>query len=43
MTCTQSQTDSLGNMLEPGDELPPGASLTDQVTFTLTVTAVWQK
>lgn len=43
VTCTQVQTDSLRNMLEPGDELPPGTSLTDQVAFTLTVTAIWQQ
>jgi hypothetical protein len=42
VTCTQVSTSSLGDLLEPGDEVPPGASVTDEVTFTLTVTAVWQ-
>ena len=38
--CTQQFTDTLANLLEPGDELPPGAQLTDTVTVTLTATAV---
>ena len=42
VTCTQVSTDTLGDLLEPGDEVPPGASLSDVVTFSLTVTAVWQ-
>lgn len=42
VTCTQESTATLGDLLEPGDEVPPGASLSDQVTFTLTVTAVHQ-
>jgi hypothetical protein len=42
VTCTQVTTSSLGDLFEPGAPLPPGASLSDQVTFTLTVTAVHQ-
>jgi hypothetical protein len=42
VTCTQVQTDTLANLMEPGDQLPPGASLDDQVTVTFAVTAVWQ-
>jgi hypothetical protein len=42
ITCTQVTTGTLGAMLEPGDELPPGTALDDTVTFTLTVTAVRQ-
>jgi hypothetical protein len=40
VTCTTSETGVLGDFLNPGDTLPPGTSLTDPVTFTLTVTAV---
>jgi hypothetical protein len=40
VTCTQSETGVLGDFLNPGDTPPPGTSLTDPVTFTLTVTAV---
>lgn len=43
VTCTQVTTASLGDLLEPGDEVPPGASLDDEVSFSLTVTAVWQR
>jgi hypothetical protein len=43
VTCSDSQTATLADLLQPGDEIPPGASLTDQVTFTVTATAVWQK
>ena len=43
ITCTQTTTSTLGDLLEPGDEVPPGASLSDQVTFTLTVTAIPQR
>jgi hypothetical protein len=42
VTCTQTETATLGDLLDPGDELPPGASLDDEVTITLTATAVWQ-
>jgi hypothetical protein len=39
--CTTSDdTGTLGDFLNPGDMLPPGTSLTDSVTFTLTVIAV---
>ena len=41
VTCTTSDdTGTLGDFLNPGDMLPPGTSLTDSVTFTLTVIAV---
>ena len=40
VTCTQSQTGVLGDFLNPGDTSPPGTSVSDPVTFTLTVTAV---
>jgi hypothetical protein len=43
ITCSDSEHATLGDLLQPGDEIPPGASLTDQVTFTITATAVWQK
>lgn len=43
VTCTQVESATLGDLLEPGDELPPGASLDDEVTITLVATAVWQK
>jgi hypothetical protein len=42
VTCTQVTTGTLGEMLEPGEELPPGTDSTDDVTFTLTVTAIHQ-
>jgi hypothetical protein len=40
ITCTQSETGVLGDFLNPGDTPPPGTSVSDSVTFTLTVTAV---
>ena len=41
ITCTTSDdTGTLGDFLNPGDTLPPGTSLTDSVTFNITVTAV---
>jgi len=40
VTCTQSETGVLGDFLNPGDTPPPGTSVSDPVTFTLTVTAV---
>ncbi|HKC28580.1 MAG TPA: hypothetical protein VKB75_11265 [Jatrophihabitans sp.] len=43
VTCSNSQTSTLAELLTPGDQVPPGASLTDQVTFTITATAVSQK
>lgn len=42
VTCTDAETATLADLLEPGDQVPPGASLSDQVTFTITATAVWQ-
>jgi len=42
VTCTQVTTGTLGDMLEPGDQLPPGTDAGDTVTFTLTVTAIHQ-
>jgi hypothetical protein len=39
--CTTSDdTGTLGDFLNPGDTPPPGTSVTDSVTFTLTVIAV---
>jgi hypothetical protein len=43
VTCTQSETDTLGDLLEPGEQPPPGTSVDDEVTITLTATAVWQQ
>jgi hypothetical protein len=40
VTCTQVTTGTLGDMLEPGDQLPSGTASTDTVDFTLTVTAI---
>jgi hypothetical protein len=40
ISCTESQTGLLGDFLAPGDTPPPGTSVSDPVTFTLTVTAV---
>jgi hypothetical protein len=40
ITCTQSETGTLGDSLEPGETPPPGTSATDKVTFNLEVTAV---
>jgi hypothetical protein len=37
-TCTQEEQGTLADFLEPGDELPPGASPDDDVTFTFTAT-----
>lgn len=42
ITCTQTTTATLRDLLEPGDEVPSWASLDDEVTFTLTVTAIQQ-
>jgi hypothetical protein len=42
VTCTQVETATLADLLEPGDEVPPGAAPSDEVTFSLTVVAVWQ-
>jgi hypothetical protein len=40
VTCTASQTGVLGDFLGPRDSPPPGTSVTDPVTFNLTVIAV---
>ncbi len=40
VTCTQSQAGVLGDFLDAGDTPPPGTSVSDPVTFTLTVIAV---
>ena len=40
VTCTDTTTMPLEYFLEPGDEVPPGASLDDPVDFSITVTAV---
>ncbi len=37
-TCTQSEEAPLGDLLEPGETPPPGASVTDIIRFTLTAT-----
>ena len=42
VTCVQQQTATLGELLNPGEPVPPGAALTDEVTFTIQATAVWQ-
>jgi hypothetical protein len=39
VTCSDVQTMLLSDFVQPGDQLPPWASLTDTITFTLTVTA----
>jgi hypothetical protein len=40
VTCTDTQTTTLGEFAGPGEALPPGTSPTDTVMFTLTVTAI---
>jgi len=40
VSCTSVQQDTLGDFAGPGEELPPGTSASDQVTFTINVTAV---
>jgi hypothetical protein len=40
VTCTQTQTGTLADLLGPGETPPPGVNLTDIVTTTITVTAV---
>jgi len=41
VTCSDTQTATLGDLLEPGDEVPPGAQLSDEVSFTISATVVW--
>ena len=38
--CSQTQSGPLSEFLEPGDELPPGTSLDDNVTVTFSATAI---
>ena len=40
VTCTHSESGKLGESLGPGETPPPGTSAGDDVTFTLTVTAI---
>ena len=40
ITCTQSETGVLGDFLNPGETPPPGTSVSDPVTFNLTVIVV---
>jgi hypothetical protein len=40
VTCTSTQHATLAEFLDPGEQPPPGTSPSDQVTFTITVTAV---
>lgn len=40
ISCSQTQTGVLADLLSPGDAIPPGATLTDIVTTSFTVTAV---
>ena len=40
VTCTLSQTGTLGDFLNPGDTPPPGTSGSGSVRFTLSVTAI---
>lgn len=40
VSCTSIVQDTLGDFAGPGEQLPPGTSPTDQVTFTINVTAV---
>jgi len=38
--CSSTETGTLADFLEPGDPVPPGASLTDTVTFTIEANAI---
>lgn len=40
VTCTESFSGTLADLLDPGEAPPPGAALTDLATMTFTVTAV---
>ena len=40
IACMETETGTLADFLEPGDEVPPGASLTDEVTFTILANAI---
>jgi hypothetical protein len=39
-TCTATYTGTLADLVDEGEELPPGAALTDEITFTFTVVVV---
>jgi len=38
--CTSTETATLADFLEPGDTIPPGASPSDVVTFTIVANAI---
>jgi len=38
--CMSTETATLADFLQPGDTVPPGASLTDVVTFTIVANAI---
>jgi hypothetical protein len=40
ITCTETQTATLADLLGPGETPPPGVDLTDVIRLTFTVTAV---
>ena len=40
--CTTSESGALGKFIDPGTPLPPGVSVSDPATFTVTVTVVRQ-
>jgi len=42
VNCTMSQSDELRKFIDPGTPLPPGVSVHDPATFTITVTVVRQ-
>jgi len=42
ISCSDTTVGTLGSMLDPGEELPPGMSVDDVVDFTINVTAVVQ-
>ena len=42
VTCSTSESGALEKFVEPGTPLPPGISVSDPATFTLTVTVVRQ-
>jgi hypothetical protein len=40
VNCTDVQVGTLADFLDPGEQPPPGTSLTDEVTFAITATVV---
>jgi hypothetical protein len=38
--CTSTETATLADFLEPGEDVPPGADLTDTVTFTIVANVI---